>query len=200
MLSGKQGEIVDCGLHVATLTQATSPATLLEMTLVFDSSKAEVDSFESCGPLDPPFNLPCTPAGGECNLFGDPTIFCDSALLTCSQCVVWDPASPDAELATGHALVTCAQPPDNCGTGEFALLFWSSESKPLSQAYLSGGLVQGHSELVNVRFALTAEALSGTPVTGAEILAVDAFANSVQVGVYHPAPPNPSHIIVTGGP
>ena len=200
MLTGTQGQVVDCGLHLATLTQATSPATILEMSLVFDSSKAEVDSIESCGELDPPFNMPCTPEGGQCDMFGDPTIYCDSTLLTCSQCVVWDPADADAELATGHAVVTCAQPPPNCETGEFFLLFWGTESKPLSQAYFSDGLAQGHSEFVNIRFSLKADAPLGTPVTGADMLASDALANSVQLGVYHPAPPSPPHVIVTGGP
>ena len=200
LLTGTQGQVVDCALHLAGASQASSAAVVMQMKLVFDSSKAEVDSIEVCGELDPPFNMPCTPMGDQCDIFGDPTIYCDPGALTCSQCVAWDPADPDAELATDHSIGTCAQPPPNCETGEFFLLFWGGQSAPLSEAYFSDGLVEGHSEFVNVRFALMADAPVGTPVTGVDFLASDALAQSLQLGVYHPAPPSPSHVIVTGGP
>jgi hypothetical protein len=198
-LSGAQGQVVDCPLHLARGNAAFGAATMLEMSLAHDTALAAPVSLVSCGPLPVPFDgFPC-PAGDECAAFGDPTVFCDPDLKECRTCKEWDVADVDAVLVgSGHAVETCAQPPPNCKPGLFKLLLWGAESLPISGAFFQQGMVQGESLVLTVRFKLAQAAAVPVPVAVSPVgfVATDAEAHLLALSVTHGG--EPGHVVTTG--
>jgi len=201
-LSGNQGEVVNCPLHLVRDDVAFLPAVQFQLTLDYDNTKVAVDSMEVCGELDAPFNLACTIGGDECDLLGDPAVYCGPSTLTCSKCTAYAPGANDAELSGGHTVVTCEKPPANCGTGEFSMLFWGSQSEPINDAYVDAGVVTGTSEFIVVKFSLLVDVPAGTNVSIGpdDFVAADAQAQGLVLRVAHSSAPNPDHFVATGLP
>ena len=201
-LSGNQDEVVDCALNLARETLDYDPAVGLQLVLVFDESIATPVSVQSCGLLDPPFEaVPCTLDGTTCTDFGVPGLYCNADTLTCQQCKTI-PVAETGTLVTGHAVVTCAQPPNsNCEDNKLTLLFWGLQSMALNTAYMSGGDVVGNTEFVTVKFKLLSDQIQEVPVTVSstdEFKTTNTNAKKLPVEVLHMSPPNPAHIMVTG--
>jgi hypothetical protein len=201
-LQGNQGVVVDCPLHLVRGALANPSAVQFQLTLDFDATAASVSSLEVCGELEEPFNLPCTVAGNECDLLGDPLVYCDPATLTCSKCTSYLPDDKNAKLVAGHAVVTCAQPPANCQAGKFSLLFWGAESAPINDAYLANDVVVGSSGFVTVKYTLLKNLPAASPVSVSPVdfVATDSKAKSLPLSVVHGTAPNPDHFVVTGTP
>jgi len=202
-LSGGPGDKVDCLLHLARESLDAAPAVQLQLELRFPWELATADSLEACGALSPPFEeYPCTTEGGECGAFGDPDIFCGPESGVCEQCHIYAVDEDNAELATGHMISTCSQPPPSCAAGSFELLFWTAESAPLSEAVVADELVAGRSRIVAVRFELLEELAEPVPVTVSDVdfVAAAADASTLPVQVRHFDPPNPPYVVVSGVP
>jgi len=200
-LVGAKDLEVDCALHLVRGSLTNPVAVQYQLTLDFDPASAKVESLDVCGELEDPFNFECTPEGGECDVIGDPDVYCGPT-LKCSKCTSYSPDSKDAKLATGHTIETCAQAPGVCPAGQLALLFWGAESKPLNDSWLEDGLVKGNSLLVNVKFVLDKDLAQPSSVTinSDDFVATDAKAKSLPVQVQHSQAPNPTWFVVTGTP
>jgi len=199
-LTGNQGELADCVLHLARGSQAYTKAAMLQFKLAYDEAELTPDTIEVCGELAPPFNLDCTPVGGECDPLGA-EVYCDPVSLKCSECEEWDVSDGTAELSSGHTVETCAQPPPNCTDGSFQLLFWGMQSLPITDAYLAAGQVQGVSEFMTLKFSLD------VTIAGAKVAvdpdgftATDSKAKLLVATVRHGGAGNPDHFIVTEVP
>jgi len=203
-ITGTQGQTVECPLNLVREQQGYDAAVQFQLSLLYTEAELTVASIETCGLLEAPFNLPCTLLGGECDLFGDPTIYCDPTALTCAQCTDWAVDDPDAELISGHAIVTCAQPPSTCAQtpDEYPLLFWGTESQPITTAYLNAGNVTGVSNFATVKFTLDTDLPGGSIVSVGpdDFVASDDQAQGLAVTVEHSSSPNPDHYVLTGLP
>ena len=162
-----------------------------------------MESIHSCGPLDPPFDaFPCTVGGGECAPLG-PTVSCNPETLLCHECTSAAPDDQSAALQTGHAIVTCAQPPPTCDPGQFDLLFWGAQSVPITGAYLDAGVVVGSSEFVTIRFTLLQDAPVGgvrVTVNPVDFIATDAVAGTPPVSVVPAVEPGGPPLILSSAP
>ena len=202
-LSGDAGATVDCPLLLVRGQESDPVATQLQMTLDFDGSLAALASLEVCGALEEPFHeIVCSPGGGECDGLGDPTVSCNEGTGFCWRCSDFAADDTDAKLTSGHSIQTCAQPPANCGANDFFLLFWTSESTPLSMAYLDAGAINGGAELAVLRFSLLQNVPEAIPVSisPAEFLATDGFAAALPVTVQTVLTPTAQRVLVTGAP
>ena len=202
-LSGNQNDVVGCPLNLVRGAAAFPPAVLFQLILDFDHTLVTVDSFLACADLQPPFNLPCTPDGGQCDGLGA-GVFCNPSTLVCSQCTTTAPDDLAAQLPTGHAIKSCAQPEPvpNCVDGQFNLLFWGGQSLPITLAYLENGAVMGISEFISIRFSLNTDVPEGTHVSinPVDFKAPDALARELPLEVRHSTAPNPLHYVLTGSP
>ena len=199
-IAGVAGELVACPLHLVRAGELLEPAVGLQFTLDYDEAALTPESIEVCGPLPPPFNnFACTLGGGECAGFGDPAIFCDPGTLVCSQCALSAIDEPDIALVTGHSVSTCAQPPANCEDGVFPLLFWGTQSVPITAAWADGETIVGASQFAAVLFRLdadrpVAEKVSVSPI---DFVATDAAAGGLPMQVRHGEAPGPLHYLLT---
>ena len=203
MLSGDVGATVDCPLRLVRGQETDPVATQLQMTLDFDGSLAALGSMEVCGPLESPFDtISCTTAGGECDALGDATVSCNEGIGFCWRCSDFAADDLDAQLTSGHSIQTCAQPPANCGANDFFLLFLTTQSTPLSTAYLEGGAINGGAELLVLRFSLLQSVADPTPVSISpeEFVATDGFAADLPVSVQTVLTPDPQRVLVPGTP
>jgi len=199
--TGNQGETAGCEFHLAREDQAFTSAVMLEFFVSYEDSELTPVSMEACGELAAPFNLPCTVVGGECNAFGDPTVYCDTETLTCSQCNTYLVDDDSAQLATGHTIVTCAVPPANCLEDSFHMLFWGTESLPITGAYLDGGIAQGTSLFLELAFTLDVDLPSGSKVAinPDGFIATNPQAELLETQLQHfTGGGNPDHFISTG--
>jgi len=199
-VAGSAGAVGNCHLNLARGALAFKPAVQLELILQYITTDLLLDSLEVCGPLI--IEWPCTVGGDECDIFAGevPDVYCDPMTLLCSECKAYGIDDLDAKLRTGHTIETCAQPPANCLPGRFKMLFFGSESLPLTDAHLDAGFVIGQPEFVNVRFELLKNLPAGSKVTigSSGFVASDEMAKSLPLSVQHSTAPNPDHFIATG--
>ena len=192
-LTGEVGATSPCPLHLVRGAQSYTPATMLEFELGYDPAVATPASLRVCGPTPAP--LLC-PNGNECDIFGDPSVYCHPELNECWQCIDYAVDDKTAVLSSGHAIVTCVQPPANCGEGLFKLVFWGVQSLPISPAWLDNGDISGTSLFLTVNF--TIESDPGDAVVGIhplEFIATDAKAKLLPASVATGGPDG--HYILT---